>query len=219
MKAQSPAGTRLCTLWGQDEPWRGLAASCGAGCAPGTGAGLCCRDRCCAVLSPDGPPGCPTPAPLELSRPTAQSKEAALSAAPLATRWDLGRCRWTEDKRTQGLAFPPPGQAPGQAAGSQPCPMACAPWLPSWWGGQLPSLVPVALKEPWQFSAVMLGLGSSGRAFSVPFPPLAGARAEAAWPWVSLAPGRVGAPACRAIKGLDTECCQAPPLLPSVQFV
>uniref|UniRef100_A0A8B9C4X8 Bifunctional coenzyme A synthase n=1 Tax=Anser brachyrhynchus TaxID=132585 RepID=A0A8B9C4X8_9AVES len=57
----------------------------------------------CAVLSPDGPPGCPTPTPLELSRPTARSKEAALSAAPLATRWDLGRCRGTEDKRTQGL--------------------------------------------------------------------------------------------------------------------
>lgn len=216
MKAQSPAGTRLRALRGQDEPRRGLAGSCGAGCAPGTAAAPC------SALTAH--PGCPTPAPLELSRPTARSKEAAL-CCPAGCLVGPGMVQTDRGQTDRGAGTSPPAPAPGRAAGSQPCPMVRAPPGSPPYGAVGLCAAPAALGACGtegalaEFSAVMLGPGSSGRALSVPFPPLAGARAKAAWPWVALAPGRVGAETCRAIKGLDTECCRAPPLLPSVQFI
>lgn len=107
---------------------------------------------------PQGPllhRGCPTPAPLELSRPTARSKEAAL-CCPAGCSLGPGTVQTDKGQTDRGAGTSPPtSPAPGRAAGSQPCPMARAPppQLPSLWGRQplrSPCLVPVALKEPWQ---------------------------------------------------------------------
>lgn len=208
MKAQSPAGTWLHALHGQDEPRRGLAGGCGAGCAPGTAA------------APWLPHACPTGA--EPPHGTEQGGSALLPRWLLAGTWDGADGQRTDGQR--GWHIPPhiscpwpSSREPALPHGSCPPP---APLLVGPSGSAQPLLGACGTEGALaEISAVMLGPGSSGRALSVPFPPLAGALAKAAWPWVALAPGRVGAETCRAIKGLDTECCRAPPLLPSVQFI
>lgn len=139
MKAQSPAGTWLRALHGQDEPQRGLAGGCGAGCAPGTAA------------APWLPHACPTGA--EPPHGTEQGGSALLPRWLLAGTWDGADGQRTDGQR--GWHIPPHISCPWPSSREPALPHGSCPppQLPSLWGRQplrSPCLVPVALKEPWQ---------------------------------------------------------------------